>query len=136
MLAGDFNIHVEKCDDSHAISLSEIFEVFGLHNVVNNPTHILGGTWDLVALSSNFSVVKCDVLPSGMYSDHGFISVSSVFVEPCKKTLKQVRSWSRVDTDKLLLLVNNSISKNCEFDSADEALMAFDHENSHQLSIR
>ncbi|ESO12371.1 hypothetical protein HELRODRAFT_158881 [Helobdella robusta] len=75
IVAGDFNIHIERPGDTHSINLLEIFDSFQLTNVVNEPTHNLGGTLDLVASTPDTSLSNCRVDPSGVYSDHGLINV-------------------------------------------------------------
>ncbi|ESN90802.1 hypothetical protein HELRODRAFT_182633 [Helobdella robusta] len=76
IVAGDFNIHIERPGDTHSINLLEIFDSFQLTNVVNEPTHNLGGTLDLVASTPDIPLSNCRVDPSGVYSDHGLINVS------------------------------------------------------------
>ncbi|ESN94264.1 hypothetical protein HELRODRAFT_164071 [Helobdella robusta] len=76
IVAGDFNIHIERPGDTHSINLLEIFDSFQLTNVVNEPTHNLGGTLDLVASTPDIPLFNCRVDPSGAYSDHGLINVS------------------------------------------------------------
>ena len=41
IIAGDFNIHINKQDDSNAIILSDMLESFTLSNHVEFPTHKL-----------------------------------------------------------------------------------------------
>ncbi|ESN90134.1 hypothetical protein HELRODRAFT_182831 [Helobdella robusta] len=65
VLAGDFNIHVERGSDTHAATLGDIFENYCLVNHTKEPTHILGGTLDLVVTSVDFPVIDCSVHPSG-----------------------------------------------------------------------
>uniref|UniRef100_T1FKZ1 Endonuclease/exonuclease/phosphatase domain-containing protein n=2 Tax=Helobdella robusta TaxID=6412 RepID=T1FKZ1_HELRO len=61
VLAGDFNIHVERGSDTHAATLGDIFENYCLVNHTKEPTHILGGTLDLVVTSVDFPVIDCKV---------------------------------------------------------------------------
>ncbi|ESN91381.1 hypothetical protein HELRODRAFT_165410 [Helobdella robusta] len=56
LLAGDFNIHVERTDDAHTISLLEVFDMFQMVNNVNGSTHDLGETLDLIVSSLGFPV--------------------------------------------------------------------------------
>ncbi|ESO11876.1 hypothetical protein HELRODRAFT_166960 [Helobdella robusta] len=76
IVAGDFNIHIEKPGDTHSINLLKIFDSFQLTNEVNEPTHNLGGTLDLVASTPDIPLSNCRVDPSDVYSDHGLINVS------------------------------------------------------------
>ncbi|ESO01780.1 hypothetical protein HELRODRAFT_160942 [Helobdella robusta] len=54
LLMDDFNLHVERTADPQSIRLKKIFDIFQLVNHVNVPTHILGGTLDLVVSSYDF----------------------------------------------------------------------------------
>ncbi|ESO12100.1 hypothetical protein HELRODRAFT_158525 [Helobdella robusta] len=73
VLAGDFNVHVEKHMDPHSVSLCEIFGNFNLVNRINEPTHELGGVIDLIITSMSFPVFDIRVLPPGVFSDHGLV---------------------------------------------------------------
>ncbi|ESN96897.1 hypothetical protein HELRODRAFT_178696 [Helobdella robusta] len=93
-------------------------------NIVSEPTHLLGGTLDLVVPIDNLSIVSCSVQPSGVISDHSFIEASmSLSLPPFVKTKKHVRSWSRVDNEKFIALVEKHIfRKNFDFKTVDEAV--------------
>ncbi|ESO02136.1 hypothetical protein HELRODRAFT_161372 [Helobdella robusta] len=64
VLTGDFNVHVEKTNDPHAANLNEIFDNFQLINRVKAPTHLRGGTLDLIVTSEDFPVHDCLVHPT------------------------------------------------------------------------
>ncbi|ESN96670.1 hypothetical protein HELRODRAFT_163765 [Helobdella robusta] len=78
LLAGDFNIPMEKSNNPNVVNLREIFEMFQLINQIDEPTHILGGTLDLIVTSHNIAVSEAKVYPSGIYSDHGLIQCFDV----------------------------------------------------------
>ena len=130
MLAGDFNVHVEKPSDPHTINLLEIFELFGLYNRITEPTHVSGGTLDLIVSSSNLPISSCNVHFPGVYSDHSFIEVClPITFMPCVRTRKLVRSWSRMDEKHFVSLLSNSpISKPCESADPVIAMHLFDKE--------
>ncbi|ESO01118.1 hypothetical protein HELRODRAFT_175149 [Helobdella robusta] len=44
VVAGDFNVHMERKDDPNTVSLNEVFDCFQLVNRINEPTHELGGS--------------------------------------------------------------------------------------------
>lgn len=130
ILVGDLNIHIEKRDDLHAIRLKEIFTLFNMANIVSEPTHLMGGTLDLIVPTDNLFIVSCSVQPSGVISDHSFIEASmSISLPPLIKTKKYVRSWSRVDNEKFISLVEKQIfGKNFDFKGVDEAVDFFERE--------
>ena len=53
ILGGDVNIHVERADDSDSIRFSEMIESFNMIQHVVGPTHLHGGTLDLIATFSD-----------------------------------------------------------------------------------
>ena len=109
LLAGDFNVHVERTDDPHAISLSEVFDMFQLINRIDKPTHKLGGVLDLIVSSNNLPVSNCYIFPCGIYSDHSFIKVTlPLFNKPCIKSKRLVRSWSCMNRNDFISLVSGS----------------------------
>ena len=60
IVTGDLNIHVERLDDPHALKLFIIMSSCGMSCRVNVPTHVLGGTLDVVftSVSSPLSVLS------------------------------------------------------------------------------
>lgn len=130
LIAGDFNIHIERKDDVNALSLLEIFDTFDLSFCPNEPTHILGGTLDLIVFSSNLPFLNCIVHPAGVYSDHSYImSKFDIKRQPHVRKRRLVRSWKKLD-DKLFtsLLCNSLVSQPCEINNVDDALASFENE--------
>ncbi|ESO08357.1 hypothetical protein HELRODRAFT_169169 [Helobdella robusta] len=115
IVAGDFKIHIERPGDTHSINLLEIFDSFQLTNVVNELTHNLGGTLDLVASTPDIPLSNCRVDPSGVYSDHGLINVSfskynnfKWFCDTCNNVSPDIKSSTEIDTDLLAKAVGRS----------------------------
>ena len=48
IVCGDFNIHVETNLDPQARKFNELLNLFGWKNIVTGPTHVKGGTLDLI----------------------------------------------------------------------------------------
>ena len=79
-MAGVFNIHVERPDDSHAMRLREVLSSFDcVQHVPHNPTHRDEGTLDLVITKSEQVVNDITVNPPDMISDHSIISWRLIF---------------------------------------------------------
>ena len=75
IIAGDFNIHVQKCDDIEALRLQELLTSFDcLQNVPAVPTHRAGGTLDLVITKSDQLIDSLMVQPPDILSDHSLLS--------------------------------------------------------------
>ncbi|ESN92926.1 hypothetical protein HELRODRAFT_165062 [Helobdella robusta] len=73
LLAGDFNIPMERSNNPNVVNLREIFEMFQLINHIDEPTHTPGETLDLIVTSHNIAVTEAKVYPSEIYSDHGLV---------------------------------------------------------------
>ena len=48
ILGGDFNIHVEDSNDTLAEDFMDLMNSMGFEQVIDFPTHIKGGTLDLI----------------------------------------------------------------------------------------
>ena len=130
ILAGDFNIHIERRGDPHASSLLEIFDLYQIFNQINEPTHNLGGVLDLVVTSSNLLPFSCKVFPSGIYSDHSLIVVELPLKrQPVIVKQKIVRSWKRMNENLFISLVQASpIGGHCLIKNVDDSLRLFENE--------
>ena len=71
---GDVNIHVERPDDSDSIRFSEMIESFNMIQHIVGPTHLHGGTLDLIATFSDTTLSQIVVDPAGMISDHSLVT--------------------------------------------------------------
>ncbi|ESO10275.1 hypothetical protein HELRODRAFT_183800 [Helobdella robusta] len=108
LLMGDFNVHLERTDDPYSIRLGEVFETFQLVNHINEPTHVLGGTLDLVISSCDFPVTNIKIFPSGVMSDHSLITVETLIQTFRKITARHVRLWKSLDGNQLARAVLDS----------------------------
>jgi hypothetical protein len=74
VIAGDFNIHIERDDDSSASTMHNLLSSFELvQHVPHKPTHEDGGTLDLVITKTEQEVRHLCVDPPKVYSDHSLI---------------------------------------------------------------
>ena len=78
IICGDFNIHMENTDDPDTKKFSSLLERYGLIQHVSCPTHINGGTLDLVLTRSNtcdkINLENLEALQTPTTSDHYLIS--------------------------------------------------------------
>ena len=98
IIAGDFNIHMNKPKDTYQIRLSEILRSYGLINHVHIPTHVHGNTLDLIITRDNEELLFSP--PTGGYfiSDHCFIHTKLAFPRP-NFTVKSVTYRNIKDID-------------------------------------
>ena len=88
ILVGDFNIHVEKCNDINSKRFCDILSEFNLQqNVPHIPTHIEGGTLDLIITDkiSNLDISSPDIIKLGTNSDHYYVSAGICNFHFCSK---------------------------------------------------
>ena len=98
ILGGDVNIHVERPDDSDSIRFSEMIESFNMIQQIVGPTHLHGGTLDLIATFSDTTLSQIVVDPAGMISDHSLVTAFLTVhhqADPIRS--RKVRSWKKVD---------------------------------------
>ncbi|ESO00168.1 hypothetical protein HELRODRAFT_192619 [Helobdella robusta] len=70
---------MERSNNPNVVNLRKIFEMFQLINHIDEPTHILEGTLDLIVMSHNIAVGEAKVYPSGIYSNHGLVQMTKLF---------------------------------------------------------
>ena len=101
VVAGDFNVHVEKVGDTNASHLQDILDSFDcIQHVPLTPTYRDGGTLDLVITKSEQVVVDMLVGQPDVISDHSLISWSCPLDrQPSITYDRQVRGWTRLDQD-------------------------------------
>ncbi len=109
IVIGDFNIHVDNCDDREAHEFCGLIDNFGLVQHVQGPTHRNGHTLDLV-----MSRLSDTLVTSALSQDHGFPDHFPIFCElsvkrPANKTQTiQYRKLKAVDTVALTRDIQNS----------------------------
>ena len=97
-LQADVNIHVERPDDSDSIRFSEMIESFNMIQHVVGPTHLHGGTLDLIATFKDTPLSQIVVDPAGMISDHSLVTAFlTVHHQADPVRSRKVRSWKKVD---------------------------------------
>ena len=78
IICGDFNIHVENREDPDTKKFNSVLERYGLIQHVSCPTHINGGTLDLVLTRSNtcdkVNLENLEAIQTPTTSDHYLIS--------------------------------------------------------------
>jgi len=71
IICGDFNVHVDQCNDTHAMRLVQLLKSFGYVQHVNEPTHVAGHTLDLVITNRDTGITDQKI--SDPISDHSLI---------------------------------------------------------------
>ena len=88
VITGDFNIHVHDAKSNFALTFLNLVEDHLYHQLVNEPTHVAGGTLDLVLAkslpdSSSISNLEVNMIPA--VPDHALVSFSMKIGSPSQK---------------------------------------------------
>jgi len=99
VVCGDFNIHVDQIDDTHAVRFEQLLlQSCDLVQHVKEPTHSAGHALDLVITRNDTDIG--DVYVGGMVSDHALIRFSFPLKKPMMDTTWVTnRAWRRLSHD-------------------------------------
>ena len=75
VLLGDFNVHVNKLDNQDTQAYIDTMEALGLVQHINQPTHQLGNTLDLIYTESLEPIVVSHAFASNFISDHCLVGI-------------------------------------------------------------
>ena len=133
VIAGDFNIHVERPTENYPKTFLELLSSYNLQQCVPLvPTHDRGGTLDLVLTTAEMrrTFVDHGITKSGTTSDHYLVwfdaalKIKSVQAEELSYT--SYRNFKKVDVYKFNEDIANSVLGKEEFDcSLDEAITLY-----------
>ena len=129
-VVGDFNVRLDRHDDSNATQFRSLMASYGLPVPETGPTHARGGTLDAVA---SLAYRDVSVIDSGLSDHHAvYWRSSSVTVQPPPVDIPPpaVRPWRRLDLDEFHIAVAGS--RLCQPDSwpddVDELCSIYDSE--------
>ena len=71
IFCGDFNIHVNNCLNNDSNEFKQVLSAFSLKQHINEPTHALGNTLDLII--TNDTVNISDINVGNCTQDHALI---------------------------------------------------------------
>ena len=100
IVAGDFNIRLDRPDDYHSTHLLHILSAHGLQCHVKSATHDRGGILDIVATRADLTAPEVSVLEVGI-SDHRLLRWTSRLERPLPVYhTSMYRPWRRVKVDE------------------------------------
>ena len=70
LITGDFNVHVDDCNDNEAKQFLNLLELCGLQQHIVGATHIKGHTLDLIIDRNDDDLVSSPSIHYGLPSDH------------------------------------------------------------------
>ncbi|KAK6168440.1 hypothetical protein SNE40_020971 [Patella caerulea] len=100
IILGDFNIHVDKSNDSTVNRFKEVLNSFNLKQHVSQPTHKGGHILDLVITRANSDLIKSLKVEDNLISDHYCVITELIFAKPKpKRTLISYRNTKNLCVD-------------------------------------
>lgn len=110
ILCGDLNVHVENLTELDTTELYDVTKKYGFSQLVEGPTHLEGGTLDLVFVQDGGNcneLIKHTLhvhdLCHSVTSDHSFIEFLVPFIkDPIKPTKewRSIRNFKDIDIDQ------------------------------------
>ena len=103
IITGNFNIHVNKTNDSDACEFLDLLASLGLKQHVIGPTHEGGHTLDLVITRQYDQVIKSAPMIDRFISDHAAVLCQLDSMKPCT-AVKEIsyRQLKSIDMDALM----------------------------------
>ena len=111
IVTGDFNVHVENSTSSFPADFLQILEDHGWIQHVTDPTHILGGTLDLVLTKDVPLVSAVEVWPTPEVPDHFLVEFQAhcgTANHPDDRKVVTGRSLKDLSIDTLKTRINQS----------------------------
>ena len=107
LIMGDFNFQVQDEENFYARKLLEMLDSFDfMQNVPAEPTHVRGGTLDLVICQRDLAgkMRRLNIFPEGTLSDHFLVTVDVELNTPGKdfitrKRINMYRDFKSVDVE-------------------------------------
>ena len=111
LVLGDFNFHVNKCENVHVKKFTDILNIFDLVQHINQPTHSAGNTLDLVITRANSTVLNKWAIDE-LISDHNSIlfNLNLTQTKKVKKVIKY-RKTRNMNLNKFKLDLKHFFSK-------------------------
>ena len=134
LIAGDFNIHMEKTEETYTRQLNDLLGLYSLKQIVPlKPTHDLGGTIDLIVIDEELedNVQEVKIIDSGTNSDH-FLVICDVKVKTVapssQDNITNYRDFSKIDIETFKSdIMKSELSDSTTFSSLDEAVDTYNN---------
>ena len=127
IIVGDFNIHINKQDESNAIILSDMLESFNLSNFVEFPTHKLQNTLDLVINQQDSRHIR-NVQQGHLLCDHHLVLFDITSKSKVSLSIKQAfRKYKSISLEDILDDVTKALkSINITDTTTNDLVSAYD----------
>jgi exonuclease III len=123
VILGDFNFHMDKCDDTVVRNFKELLYSSNLHQHIDKLTHRSGHTLDLLITRTDENILASwDVDPPDIISDHSAVTCQLLMYKTTESHKRQVtrRNYNKIDRNKF----REDILKSCLY--CDEQDLSLD----------
>ena len=121
IVAGDFNIRLDRPDDHHSRHLLDVLSAHGLQCRVSSPTLDRVGILDVVATRADLTAPEVSVLEVGI-SDHRLLRWTSQLERPPPVYhTSTYRPWRRINVDEFKAALRQSTLCADSADGDDDA---------------
>ena len=111
LITGDFNIHVNKREDTDKNIFDELMECLNLQQHVVCQTHKSGNTLDLLITKCTDTLLLSEPVESFYISDHCFVHTYLSRPKPrCTREVRKFRKISKIDTAAFMVDLENVVS--------------------------
>ena len=108
-VTGDFNIHMERTEDRSSSQLHDIFTSHNFECYMEQPTHVLGGTIDLIFCRNSRPVSPITTVDTGI-SDHFLLHWKSALDKPPPVyESRTFRPWNKMNISDLRRIIGSSV---------------------------
>ena len=133
VLLGDFNIHTQDTESADSIAYNDMMEVLGLTQHIEEPTHRLGNTLDLIYTESLDRVRVIHSFIGNFISDHRMVGIELEIkkqLEKCQSTMH--RNYRDFNLNNFSQVFNNN--KILDQPSLDKPVQVFNKEMERTLN--
>lgn len=134
IIVGDFNIHMEKTEDTYTRQFSNLLRRYSLKQMVPIvPTHNRGGTLDLIIIDEDLEDVvgETKVVDTGTDSDHSLVLCDFKIKTTASRTVGgniiEYRNFKNIDLETFKKDILDS-GINGDFTSLEEAVETYNNE--------
>ena len=133
LIIGDFNFHVEDCNDRSALRFLQLLETFNMEQHIREPTHRSGHTLDLMITRAEENIAGNFSVHDLAFSDHFAVSCTLALRKvPFERKRLCYRKLKSIDVSELRGDIANSSLMN---DNVEDVTVLMDNYNSVLSSL-
>ena len=134
---GDFNLHFNKVSNPEILQFNSILSSFGLRQLIDEPTHILGNTLDLVITNEIETHIKDIKVDHVNYSDHAFIFFKLPFeFNKSQEKIVSIKVYKDINLENLKTEISSKVNDFMKVKHANFSDAVFSYNTLCQQSVQ